>query len=164
MGTTEEGVILVLLVTGAFVAVAVVVDALVKLDYSQHAGSSGDKSNTATPRPPQSGLAEVEAGDSGFLAVPPGDYLKWPIPVTSLLAILGLLSAAAGSGGSPIGFATAFVLNPINWGMAYTAYQIGKIRCPHCRRSFALNVARNARVGSSLKCPGCGNCFIKPAG
>lgn len=104
------------------------------------------------------------ASDAGASSLPSGTYLGWPIPVCLALLVLGLLSAGAGSGGTPEGFAVAWLLNPINWGMAYTLFQIGKMKCPHCRRTARLGEARNAPVASPLTCPHCSNAIAKPRG
>jgi len=100
----------------------------------------------------------------GDQPLPSGTYLGWPVPTFIALFVLGLLSAGVGSGGRPEGFAVAWLLNPINWGMAYAFFQIGKLKCPHCRRSARLGEARNAAVASPLMCPHCSNALAKPQG
>lgn len=100
----------------------------------------------------------------GDQPLPSGTYLGWPVPTFIALFVLGVLSAGAGSGGRLEGFVVAWLLNPINWGMAYAFFQIGKLKCPHCRRSARLGEARNAPVASPLTCPHCSNALAKPQG
>ena len=95
---------------------------------------------------------------------PAGTYLQWPAPVMCLLLLLGIVGAAAGSGGSGEGFAVALLLNPIIWGAVYSFRKIGAIRCPHCRRSLAMGAAVSLPVGSVVTCSHCANNFVKPTG
>jgi hypothetical protein len=126
--------------------------------------SVADSSPTPSTTRPLPGTAAATVGKETAPAAPTGTYLKWPVATALLLAILGLISAAFGSGGNPAAFLLAWALNPLNWAMGYAAFQIGKIRCPHCRRSVPMTQAKNAPVGATLKCPQCANNFIKPAG
>lgn len=95
---------------------------------------------------------------------PAGSYLTWPIPRMLALLTLGIGGAVVGAGGSVEGLAVALVLNPLLWGAAYSFCQIGRIRCPHCRKSSSLGLAANYPVGSAVACGNCGNDFAKPAG
>lgn len=93
---------------------------------------------------------------------PRGHYLIWPMPVAIGCAITGLIGALVGSGGSGAGFAIAWLLNPLNWIFAYSLSQLGRIKCPHCRRSHSMQDDRNKPVDTALKCDSCGNIFLKP--
>ena len=95
---------------------------------------------------------------------PSGTYLRWPMPLFWILLLLGLGGAVAGGGKTAEGFLTAFALNPIVWGAAYSFSQIGRIRCPHCRKSSPLKGAAKYPVGSAIACDHCGNDFAKPLG
>lgn len=106
----------------------------------------------------------VATNAHGEQPLPPGTYLGWPAPTLLVLLVLGLFGAGAGSGGTPDGFAVAWLLNPINWGMVYVFFQIGKLKCPHCRRTARLGEARDAPVASPLVCPHCSNALAKPRG
>jgi hypothetical protein len=146
MGSVETIVMAIILMTSLYVVARLFL---------------GEADNRSEPSPDS---AVVTVGEEDTPNVPIGGYLDWPIPTAAGLAVLGVIGAAFGSGGSPGGFFLAWTLNPINWAMGYALFQIGKIRCPHCRRSVSMSRARNAPVGATLKCPECTNNFMKPAG
>lgn len=107
--------------------------------------------------------AQPLAPSDRSLSTPVANYVTWPMPTFWILLLLGTVGTLAGSGGNAAGFAVALLLNPILWGAGYAFFQIGRLRCPHCRRGVPLGVNRDAAVGSTLTCPSCRNLFIKPA-
>lgn len=107
--------------------------------------------------------AQLAKPNDGTLVKPVANYLAWPMPTFWILLLLGAVGAFVGSGGNAGGFILALLLNPILWVAGYAFFQIGRIRCPHCRRNVPLGGSRDAAVGSTLACPSCRNHFTKPA-
>ena len=93
-----------------------------------------------------------------------GRYASWPMPTTIALWLFGAISSFVGGGGTVAGVLVAATLNPILWAAYAISRYIERMRCPHCRKSAAMENVRNAAVGSSLVCPRCNNVVSKPAG
>lgn len=93
---------------------------------------------------------------------PLASYLKWPITLCWLFAIGGIVGGAAGSGGSPAGFAVAIGLNPVIWAAIYCWSRIGDMRCPHCRGAMPMTSTQLEPVGAVIECQTCHNFFSKP--
>jgi hypothetical protein len=110
------------------------------------------------------GSEVIVARATPAIGCPSGTYLRWPMPLFWILLLLGFGGAVAGGGKTADGFLTAFALNPIVWGAAYSFSQIGRIRCPHCRKSSPLKGAAKYPVGAAITCDHCGNDFAKPLG
>ena len=117
--------------------------------------------NQKQPTTPQRELKDSIRNARGQ---PSGTYLRWPVPAFWVLLLLGIGGAVAGGGKTAEGFLAAFALNPIVWGAAYSFSQIGRIRCPHCRKSSPLKGAAKYPVGAAITCDHCGNNFAKPLG
>jgi len=125
--------------------------------------------NQSEPMPPPEPQAPSAAGlrpspNRPATDCPAGTYLSWPVPAFVVLLVVGLVGAGVGSGGSLEGLLLAAVLNPILWAAAYAFWCIGKIRCPHCRKSFAVGDMAKQAVGSAIECGNCRNVFTKPPG
>jgi hypothetical protein len=95
--------------------------------------------------------------------IPEGRYLTWPMITAVVLGPLSLLGGIAACGGSLPGFVVAWTLNPLTWAALYGYFHMGRLECPHCRRSYADASVRNAPVATTLRCPGCDNSFAKPS-
>ena len=132
---------------------------------SSYLPSTTQPSQAGPPKPLPPAVAGLRPSPARpAAACPAGTYLSWPVPAVVVLLVLGLAAAGVGSGGSPEGLLLAAVLNPILWGAAYSFWCIGKIRCPHCRKSFAVGDVAKQPVGSAIECGNCRNAFAKPLG
>jgi hypothetical protein len=100
----------------------------------------------------------------GGVGSPSGRYLGWPLPVLIVTLILGLIPAVMGCKGDPVVFVVVAVLNPVLWCSIYPLWHLGRLACPHCRKSASMSLVSNAAVGSPLVCPFCNNIVSKPAG
>lgn len=89
--------------------------------------SAADRPGTATPIQSPPVKPSDSVSEETALNAPPGAYMEWPLPTAVLLAFIGLIGAAVGSGGDPFGFLVAWALNPINWAMATRHFRLAKV-------------------------------------
>lgn len=107
-------------------------------------------------------LWKLAAG--GINSAIPGQYIGWPLPTLIVLLVLGLIPAIGHSEGQPLLFAVGAATNPVLWLVMYPLWHLGRMRCPHCRKSASVSEVGGASVGSPLACPCCNNVVSKPAG
>lgn len=150
------------------VAIAVVASLWVPLPKNtrSRSGNGGYKGRGNSDRQPRYAVPAPSSVPCARPAIgcPNGKYLSWPTPVFCALLLLGICGAAVGSGGTGGGFVIALILNPILWVACVVTRYIGRIRCPHCRKSSVLGFAAKHPVGSAIACGNCGNDFAKPPG
>jgi hypothetical protein len=154
------------LVAMLFISFAVLVVASLFVPLPQQKGRQGNASRTNPESQYHNAVYATTTAARARPAngCPSGTYLNWPIPLSCVLLLLGLGGAVVGSGGTVEGFLFALMLNPLIWIAGGTASQIGRIRCPHCRKSSELGVEVNHPVGIAIACSHCGNDFAKPPG
>jgi hypothetical protein len=119
----------------------------------------------AADRIPQWAASSAGVPNNGA-SYPQGRYVGWPLPTLIVTLILGLIPPVAALGSEPslAVFAATTITNPVLWFALYPYWFLGRMRCPHCRKSASMSNVSDAAVGSPLVCPRCNNLVSKPAG